>query len=147
MVDQIEKDNFALALASGMDLRGAYTSVFGEETVYPRARALELFSDADVQDRVKRIRAHYATLEHDTKAEHLDSLARIRDRSEALGQYKTAFQCERSRGEVLGFYKDAVPLDRIGSGGVQVVVMVGGKEQPITQKIDVIDMEPARLPP
>jgi len=70
-----------------------------------------LLGNVEVAAAVAEARRKIAQRADFTVDEHMDTLARIRDKAEREGQYSAAAKCEMARGKVAGFYVERVEMN------------------------------------
>lgn len=99
-------DNFCLAIVEyGGNLGAAYRAAFGDHVSNPAARARDLLCRPEIAKRINQLSRSVEESALISLGSHLESLARLRDKSEQLGMMNAAITAEVKRGEAAGYYK------------------------------------------
>lgn len=106
-----QEESFALAIVCGSTALGAYEAAYGWRstpgaTSYQsrKNKASEVYRRPVVQARIAELRERAAGEAVDVLADHLESLADLRDIAVDAGDLGSATRCEELRGRALGLY-------------------------------------------
>lgn len=110
-----KQENFAQAVASGMNQSDAYRASYkvrpGTKLESINVNASKIMSDAKVAQRVAELRATVAKKACITLEGHLEELLLLRDRAANEKQYSAAITAEVARGKASGVVVDKSQLD------------------------------------
>lgn len=123
-----KREAFAAALARGLSQAAAYREAFPSSLTWKDAsvwqRASALAADVKVQSRVAELGAKAAEANEFTVAQHLQTLADLRDEARHAGQFGPAIKAEEARGKCAGLYTERMVHTGPDGGPLQAITRV-----------------------
>jgi phage terminase small subunit len=106
-----EKEDFCIDYIKTGEVTGAYIRSHTDNGLDKgiakksiQNRASRLLSNPDVQERIQEMKGISTRISELSLAEHLKTLARLRDEAAAAQQYGAAVNAETKRGQAAGLY-------------------------------------------